>query len=215
MWGQTDPSDWKSLFKFHRKPTLSLYYGWTTSSLNGLTRSFASPGFAELGIGGTRIDIEDETILWFRYDYLSLTNISNTLGGSSSSSRIITDLWRVGPTWEKGFGYRLGEEDSPALFLDHAGGLKWSRLHVKENLVHPGDSALLGQYDDAFRFGMSTEAGVRFRFSDMVMLNAGYERALVFRRHIFWRWVGSLAIEGSAQWLVGSKICVLKWPGSS
>ena len=34
------------------------------------------------------------------------------------------------------------------------------------------------------------------------MIDAGYERSIVFERHLFWKWAGSALIEAAAQGLL-------------
>jgi hypothetical protein len=57
-------------------------------------------------------------------------------------------------------------------------------------------------YHDSFRFGTAFEAGVRFQVIRQISLEADYERAVVFQRHLFWKWLGSAAIEGAAQFML-------------
>jgi len=44
------------------------------------------------------------------------------------------------------------------------------------------------------------EGGVKLRLVPLVIIDVGFERAIVFRRHLFWKWVGSVALEGMANW---------------
>jgi len=190
-------------FGLHRKPALSLYYGFAQSSLKGLNQSLASPRFIEIKLGGTSEDVESEesSVVSYRYNYFSLVNISNELGSKSAAGEVTIDLWRLGVASEKGYGYSLTDSGSyRSVLLYHSGGFNWSRLSVRSTVTLPSDSALLDLYDGAFRFGMKMEGGIKLRLVPVVILDVGFERAIVFPRHLFWKWVGSVALEGAANW---------------
>jgi hypothetical protein len=57
-------------------------------------------------------------------------------------------------------------------------------------------------YDESFRFGSSYETGVRVQATSLIALEGGYERSIVFERHLFWKWAGSGIIELAANGLL-------------
>jgi hypothetical protein len=67
-------------------------------------------------------------------------------------------------------------------------------LEVNSKIIKEDDNTLK-LFNDSFRFGTMTEGGIRIRFIPLISVNAGYERAIVFPRHLFWKHVGSMAIE--------------------
>ncbi|HSL88694.1 MAG TPA: hypothetical protein VK870_05295, partial [Ignavibacteriaceae bacterium] len=73
-------------------------------------------------------------------------------------------------------------------------------------LVPDPDADIINLYDESFRFGTSGEGGLRIQFIDNIAIEAGYERAIVFQRHLFWKWAGSTVIEGTAQGLLDTFI---------
>lgn len=189
------------LLEFLGKPTISLYYGLSKNSLKNLNRSFAKPNFAEIKLGYTSEEVEYEqaNILKYDYNYFSVTNISNDLGKKSTSDKINTDLWRIGLGWEDGYGYKRGKS---AFLTYNSFGFGWSRLKVKDSVLKPSDKALLSLYDGSFRFGTRTEGGVKIQFIPNLVLDAGFERAIVFPRFLFWKSVGSILLEATAQWML-------------
>lgn len=190
-------------FGLHRKPALSLYYGFAQSSLKGLNQSLANPRLIEIKLGGTSEDVENDesSVVSYRYSYFSLANISNELGPKAPADEVTSDLWRLGVASEKGYGYSLTDSGAyRSVLLCHSGGVHWSRLSVRSAATFPQDSALLDLYDGAFRFGTKMEGGVKLRLMPLVIVDIGFERAIVFRRHLFWKWVGSVALEGAANW---------------
>jgi hypothetical protein len=61
------------------------------------------------------------------------------------------------------------------------------------------DREILNRYDKEFRFGTLVEGGVRFEAGQAVSLNVGYEAAVIFPRHLFWKHLGSFVIEESGK----------------
>jgi len=207
--GHTDHWTGRLGFGLHRKPALSIYYGFTQASLTGLTQSLANPRLLEIKLGGTSEDVESEeySVVSYHYNYFSLANISNELGPKVAAavppirSEITSDLWRLGVAWEKGYGYSLGDSLTyRSILLYHSQGVNWSRLSVKSTVDLPADVDLLNLCSGTFRFGTKTEGGIKLRLVPLVILDAGFERAIVFRRHLFWRWAGSTILEGAVDW---------------
>ncbi len=114
-------------------------------------------------------------------------------------------MWRFGVGWSSGYGYKLGE--SSAIIPYYTSTLNWSNIDFtypeKYNFLYPIRILIrLNLYDESFRFGTSSEGGVRVKVIDNLMLDAGYERSIVFQRHLFWKWAGSALIEAAAQGLL-------------
>ena len=188
---------WGGLFR-NQQPTIGTSFGFTESSVNGLTQSLASPLTFELTLGGARISEEPEGILSMRHNSFTFANLTNEVGGKSSTA-INTDIWRFGFAWDKGYGFGSTDSPAPSVLLMHSDGVHWSKLRVKGNPGVSADAELLSLYG-AFRFGTKTEATVSFRVAPLVALNAGYECSLMFRRHLVWGWLGSVALEGGVGW---------------
>ncbi|MGB2696343.1 MAG: hypothetical protein WBD28_00625 [Candidatus Zixiibacteriota bacterium] len=192
----------ESLLEIYHSPTISLCYGLSTIKLKDLNRSFADPGLAEikLGFSSKEPKYDPENIFKYDYIYFSVTNMSTDLTGESNSGEIETDLWRLGLGREDGYGYGLGKS---SITPYNSSGIGWSRLKLKDKEVHPSsDIALLSLWDDSFRFGTRTEAGVKIQFMPILAFDAGYERAVVFSRFVFWEAVLSMVLEDGAQFLL-------------
>lgn len=191
-------------FQFQRRPTLSLLYGPVTSSIDGLGGKFAQTAMAELKIGGSRQDsLWDCGLIESLYEYLTIANVSDKLAGASAQGEIRTDSWRLGATWQKGYGYILWDADfRPELILYKADGILWSKTRVTDLQAGTPDGDILSRFDNAFRFGTKMESGMSLRLIPIAELDVSYERAVVFRRHVFWPWVGSVLAEGAGQWLI-------------
>jgi hypothetical protein len=196
-----EEEDENDYFLFHRSPTISLYYGLSKNRIRHLDRSFADPGLAEIRLGFSSKEPEYDSENIFKYDYLyfSIISISTDLRKESNSDEIETDLWRLGLGWEDGYGYALGKS---SITPYSSSGWGWSELKVKDDELLPSDSALLSLWEDSFRFGIRREGGLKIQFIPVISLDAGYERAIVFSRFVFWEALFSMALEDGAQFLL-------------
>ncbi len=197
-WTMEGDSIWKEI---HFRPTIGLSYGFTATRLKNLSQTFADPRMLELKLGSLSQDSlsRDESIVSYDFHYLSIADISNDLGNKGSGGELNADLWRVGPMWEKGYGYALGPS---SLIGFNGNGLAWSRLDIKDGIISAADSGLLMPFDETIRFGTKTEGGIVFRIVPLVAVTAGYERSMVFPAHQFWKWLGSGALEVIGQGLI-------------
>jgi len=168
---------------------------------------FIDPNLIELKLGYIKErDVwETDYIVKHNYNYLYLSNESNKLAGKEAvGTEIESDMWRFGAGWSSGYGYKLGENSSIVPYYSYA--LNWSNIDFTYpdvwTFAPDPDQEILNLYDESFRFGTSSEGGVRVKVIENLMFDAGYERSIVFQRHLFWKWAGSALIETAAQGLL-------------
>lgn len=203
-----DFEDWELDFGFHNThPAISLQYGLAKMNREDLQTQFVDPGLIELKLGYIKDKDAWRTdyIIKHSYKYLYLSNESNKLAGKETvRTEIESDMWRFGFGRSSGYGYKLGE--SSAIIPYYSYTMNWSNIDFDFpnilTLVPDPDNDVLNLYDESFRFGTSSEGGVRIKVIDNLMLDAGYERSIVFQRHLFWKWAGSAIIETAAQGLI-------------
>ena len=203
-----DWEDWTMDFGFKTtRPAISLQYGLADMSRPDIQSPFVDPNLIELKLGYIREKDAWDTdyIIKHSYNFLYLSNESNKLAGKEAvGTEIESDMWRFGVGWSSGYGYKLGE--SSAIIPYYTSTLNWSNIDFTypENLtlVPDPDIDKMNLYDESFRFGTSSEGGVRVKIIDNLILDAGYERSIVFQRHLFWKWAGSALIEVAAQGLL-------------
>ncbi len=203
-----DWEDWNIDFGIKdKKPAISLQYGLAKLDRNDLQKQFVDPNLIEIKLGY----IKDkpawgtEYIINHSYGYLYLSNESNKLSGKNPlGTEIESDMWRFGIGRSSGYGYKLGE--SAAIIPYNTYTINWSRINFKYpnilTFAPDPEVDVLNFYDESFRFGTSSEGGVRIKLIANLMLDAGYERSIVFQRHLFWKWAGSAVIEAAAQGLL-------------
>ena len=200
-WGWDDINewtDWKS-----KKPTISIDYGLSDISRTDVENPIAKNSLIELKLGYTynRISKYAEYIDKQTFNYLFLNKNSTELaGGSDNASEIETNIWQFGAGWSGGYGYRMGESASVAPY--YTSSFTWTNIDFTGDTLNENDERIKALYNETFRFGTSYETGVRVQATTLVTLQAGYERSIVFERHLFWKWAGSAIIEGAANGLL-------------
>lgn len=193
------------LFDSYRSPSVSLTYGFSSINLQNFSGSFANPNIPEIKLGYTteKPSWNEEGILKYKYNYLFLSNVTTDISGTPFTDEIESNLWRFGFGWANGYGYDLG---SAAIIPYNSYSLAWSKLDVKNFPANEQDRNKLALFDDSFRFGTGSEAGLRIKVIRQVTIEAGYERSVIFERHLFWKWAGSAVIEAAGHWALDSFI---------
>jgi len=199
-WGKHHRHHFKFEFfkhEFEGSPTISLDYGFSKMNLKNLDEKFANPNLIELRLGYTNLkDNEDANILDYKFHYLYISNFSTNLSNQSNSPDLKTDMWRFGFGRSTGYGYKI---NSAAIVPYHTYSFEWTRLKMKDTPVNPADQSIINLFNQSYRFGTSFEGGVRFKLINNLMVDAGYERSIIFPRHLFWKWAGSVIIEAAGQ----------------
>ncbi|MDP2364340.1 MAG: hypothetical protein Q8M94_11310 [Ignavibacteria bacterium] len=201
-----DWEDWTIDFGFQKtKPAISLHYGLATLNRKDLQSQFVDPNLLEIKLGYIKDKVAWGTdyIINHSYKFLYLSNESNKIAGKESvGAEIESSMWRFGFGRSSGYGYKLGE--SAAIIPYYTYTMNWSNINFNYSLASTpvNEQNILKLYDESFRFGTSSEGGLRIKVIDNLMLDAGYERSIVFQRHLFWKWAGSAIIEAAAQGLL-------------
>lgn len=191
-------------YTFRGSPTITMNYGLSKMSIHNFDAKFADPRMAEIKLGYTtqRPSKRSEDILRYSYRYIYLSNITTELADvSETSPEIETNMWRFGFGRASGYGYQLGQS---AIIPYYAYSLDWSRIEFKEAPADPDEFNKVNMYHESFRFGTSSEGGIRINIIPQITVEAGYERSAVFQRHLFWKWAGSALLEACGQWAVDS-----------
>lgn len=200
-WFGDDNSNHNFNFDFHLRgnPTIETNYGFAKNSLDRLTGKFSKTNLAEIRLGYTREHpiSSTESIMKYKSSYVGLSNISYKLAQESTTPDYNADMWRFSAGWDNGYGYNLGQKS--AIIFYHGNGVTWSNLKIKNSIPNPADSLYLGMFNNSFRFGQKTEGGVKIQIIPQLVLNAGFERAQIFPRLLFWKWAGSAIIEVAGQ----------------
>jgi hypothetical protein len=184
----------------NHSPSVSLTYGFSSINIHNFSSTFAEPNVPEIKLGYTseKPIWSEDGILHLKYNYLFLSNITTDISGTPAANEIESNLWRFGFGWARGYGYRLGSSSS--IIPYNSFSFNWSRLDVKNFPANQDNANKLSLFNDAFRFGTGSEAGLRIKVIPIVNIEVGYERSIIFERHLFWKWAGSALIEAGGNW---------------
>jgi hypothetical protein len=191
------------------RPSIDLGYGLTETKLKNSGLSFVRNGIIELKLG---YKYEQKSkygnIVKFRNSYLHGSLISPGIDLRDRDNKVET--WRFGVGSSTGLGYRLGRYSN--LVFYNAGTFTWTRYNDGISWVMPfGYSSLndyppyveymskMGAFDEHFRFGTGTEAGIIIPIGGLISFQAQYDRTIVFPRHLVWKNLGSMLLEAMAQ----------------
>jgi hypothetical protein len=192
--------------EFMGKPSISLNYGFSQMNIDGFNESFSKPGIGEIKLGHTdyKEAWDNEDIIDYSFHYLRLSNFSTDLDGNSSDiNGIKSKMWRFGIGWQDGYGYKFGTMN---LIPYYSRSFDWSRLDITSQYIAQQGNGNIDLFNNAFRFGTSWEGGVKFQVVNGISLEAGYEKSIIFRRHLFWKWAGSYIIETGGEVLLNNFI---------
>ncbi len=183
---------------FKGDPTVSLLYGLSGIKQKDLPQTPSKPNLFEFKIGYTdeTETPENENILRYKYRFALLSNFSTDLSGNNSSKDFKNDMWRFGIGRSFGYGYKIG---SASVTPYHAYSLDWTRVKFYNMPSNPVEQQLLNPFNNTFRFGTSTEGGIRVKIAPHFIIESAYERSIIFPKHLFWKWAGSVLIEAGGQ----------------
>ena len=190
-----------------RRSSLYFNYGQATFGAEDMAIVPADAGLAEIQLGYTKTGYLNNApnVAYQYYDGLTFTYLSSNLGQTAADDALGLEILRLSPTRREGLGYRLGENRNIILF--NGASMNWNRINVLSTPFDlPIDSLAraseLRVYADDIHFGMRTEAGIRAELFDQMAVETRFERSLIFRRHKFWKWAGSVVLEQISQELL-------------
>jgi len=187
-------------------PTIEFQWGFTKPSTHKdlLSQKFFDAGSMDFKIGHTKKRAREkyEGIVEIDFDYVFLGRITKDFVSSDekSSDKVELNAWRFGVSSLDGYAYKLG--GTGELLLYHSKGMVWTKPEFSSNTASEQLVDMQKTYDDAFRFGNCFEGGIKYQIVEPISVNVGFERTIVYPRHLFWYWTGSEIIEGIGHGLV-------------
>jgi len=188
--------DWDDfdLFEWNQtKPMMEFTYGIAEPKHRNFSGKFSKLGLAELKLGYRALEQYYKRFLLDNDErYLFVSFMNKDLYSAETNGSLNSEFWRFGFARRSGFGYGF---EGLAFLPYSAFGFAWTKLDMKDNPVTPEDIAVIERFDDTFRFGTIAEGGVAIEFASFLSFNASYEASVIFPRHLFWKHLGSFAIE--------------------
>ncbi len=194
-----------------KRPSLSFAYGFSDFSIDASGADFAPA--ASLGVelsSESEFDIKDhDFVKLYRYGGLAVVFTGTSLGSEAAANEVDAESWRFGSASRNGFSYVLG--DDQRLTLYHSKTFAWSNVNIRSRPAELDafTNAELDVFGSDIHFGTRTEAGIRGRLLPPLVLELRFERSIVFRRHIFFKWLGSELVEDLGQGIVDAFVRVV------
>jgi hypothetical protein len=189
------------------KPSIEITYGLGQPKHNKLTSKLANIGLAEIKLGYVSMEKseDDDNVFEFDERFAFFSKLSTSLQSDKANyNELPSELLRFGLGKRSGYGYDF---KNLRILPYTENAAVWSKLDMKDYpvtilaLIYPNnaldDTEILNRFDKEIRFGTLTEGGVRVELGKTVSLNAGYEAAVIFPRHLFWKHLVSFAIESA------------------
>lgn len=178
----------------YEKPFIELNMGFSNPYYheNVFKEKFAKIGMLELKLGfeDQSILLNNSSIQKSNSNYFFLQNYNNNLPLSEQKNNELNlEAWRAGLSYRKSYNYEIG--GGTQLQLYNTDGFGWTLLKFPEKAKINEDQESIDLFGKDLRFGNHTEGGIKFSFTEHIGINAGYERALVYPRYMFWYWAGS------------------------
>ena len=124
------------------------------------------------------------------------------MAGEQKPETFSIESWRFGFVSEESYGYAFGDDGVSGFYLTASKApLSWYSVSVGDGQESLEGFDRLNRYPGSLRFGEAATASLGVRVADPISINAGFEWALAYERHIFWYWAGSAIIEGIADGL--------------
>lgn len=205
-----------------KQPTLSLFYGLTSLSMNGAGRSaFNGTSSVQLQISNYTYSQIDSisppgSIMEVSSTPIILEYTSPQLALSSEISNPVLTMTRVGMQFTSGFAYS-NKENKPTFSLVHNGGFSWQWLTIDSLLLaNEVERSAMTPFVSGNRFGGNRGFTARWHIAEDVSIDAQFDRLLIYNGVPFFRFIGSYALEGLSQSVVDMMIIKpLKSKGSA
>ena len=180
--------------KYFSKPSIEVSYGLSDIQLNGNDYNLANAGMIEMKLGFTRQSTSkySKDVFNYRNSYLFLSNASSDNYSNSNNPGISNDLWRFGLGSKEAYGLKLG---SVSLMPYTSNSFAWSELTYPTDQESEAGNSALADFNNAFRFGTTTEAGINLQITPGLSIQPKYEIADIYPRSLFGKQMMSSVIE--------------------
>ena len=206
FWSDFDEVDWKfGMFErdaIESVPTIEINYDFAQPKFHedAYNGDFMMTNGLETRLGFTEyFEFEHSpTLIEYDFGYFMLKNFNADYGSNEKDdiSDVAVEAWRFGVGNSSGYGWRLGEKQF--IILYHDDGMNWTQLDFQDDAPDSLSQYRLDRFGDSFRFGTHFSGGIKVRLFHYISLDGGFERSVVFPRHMFWYWSASELLEAIA-----------------
>ncbi len=195
-------------FIYKSRPIIEVNYGYGTPVNNQVQAKFANVGNWDIKLGKSEQKNFNNILVDLSERYVFGSYISSsTQNISTNDYGITTDAYRFGFGSRDGVGFGgSGFSIVPYVSQDFV-WTKLSDFDDSQTVVSMNNANntkdVLNNYLGTFRFGDKAAYGLKVELASMIQLNANYETAVVYRRHLFWYWSGSMIVSQVGYTMLG------------
>ncbi len=195
-------------FIYKSRPIIEINYGYGTPANKQVQAKFTNIGSWDIKLGKSEQKNFNNILVDLSERYVFGSYISSsTQNISTNDYGITTDAYRFGFGSRDGVGFGgSGFSIVPYVSQDFV-WTKLSDFDDSQTVVSMNNANntkdVLNNYLGTFRFGDKAAYGLKVEFASMIQLNANYETAVVYRRHLFWYWSGSMIVSQVGYTILG------------
>jgi hypothetical protein len=177
------------------RPYIEATYGLGKPKQELFTGEFARLGAIELKMGYSAIKPHKDYVSSLEERFLfggQFTKDLDKFSNEDDPSQVESKMSRFGGGVRQGYGYAFGKF---VLLPYNQITFVWTKLESSqpEGLAQE-DVDILNRYEGSYRFGQSSEGGIKLNAFKFLSLTGSYEAAVVFPRHLFGKWLGSFTL---------------------
>lgn len=140
-------------------------------------------------------------------NYLSIDYLNKDLPLSTSiSTNTNAKIFQIGFGDDDFYSYRIA--DFMDLEFTNNSAFSWAWLSFDTHDLDSNNIKYLDYIGDGMRFSNSVGNDIKILIDDSYGINAGFNRTIIYQRHLFWYWAGSeiitQACSGMIDWFVRS-----------
>ena len=192
-------------YKFWDRPSIEISYGLAKINLDGFSQKFENTSKLDikLGYASEHKTFAGKLVVKYVNGFAEFGGFSNDLDSRvKTPGSLNSNMWQFGLGKKEGYKIYAG----PVSILPYtSNGAIWSRLDMKsfpDSVSNYNDYSRINLFNKSLRFGSKWEGGLNIGIGNMFSLNAGYERANVYQRYLFWKNIGSVIVEEAGLGLI-------------
>lgn len=180
--------------KYLSKPSIEVSYGLSEIKLNGNNYGLAKAGMIEMKLGFTSQNKSKygNNIISYKNRYLFLRNASSDNYSKTNNPGLQNSMWSFGFGNKTGYGVKTGNF---SILPYSSNSFDWTQLTYDQTDASKEDINALADFDNAFRVGTVTEAGINFQISRGFSIQPKYEISDIYPRSLFGKMLMSSVIE--------------------
>lgn len=195
--GEYEETDWER-WKKGARPFIEAMYGVGSPGQIRFEGDFSQIGLVEGKLGYNKVKQYKGNVYSIEEGFLygGALNPDLNIASDDTLGKVNTKTVRFGAAYRLGYGY--GGDNFKVLPYNER-SLVWSKITTTrpDGLIQT-DVDILNRYENSYRFGELTEGGIKINLFRRLSVTGAYELQVVYPRHLFWEWLGSVLIRDAS-----------------